>query len=145
MSKLKPKEVYGFKCLKCFSNIYVEYFTFRQSNGSMPSNDSVTLKRSDLCKCGNCGLILDLDGIVHLYCDDINTLILCRVDTSNPSDAELLQSPKGFYYQDYKEISSTPHLFTDTKAKIKASSKKPKSRLEYCIKQKRKRTNNEKS
>jgi len=103
--------VNGFKCLKCFSNIYVEYYTFRQYNGRVPSADSDLIKRTDTCNCGNCGLILDLDGIVHLYCDDISTVLLCRVDTKTPSDAEILQSSKGFYYQDYYSISSTPHSF----------------------------------
>lgn len=109
--------VNGFKCLKCFSNVFVEYYTFRQYNGRVPSADSDSIKRTDTCRCGNCGLILDLDGLVHLYCDDISTVLLCRIDTENPSDAEILQSSKGFYYQDYS-ISSTPHNFEPLKGTI---------------------------
>ena len=46
--------------------IFVEYYTFRQDNGRIPSSDSDELKRTDKCRCGNCALILDLDGIVHV-------------------------------------------------------------------------------
>lgn len=136
---MSPKEVYGFKCMKCFSNVYVEYYTFRQYNGRIPTADSDKLKRSDVCKCGNCGLIMDLDGIVHLYCDDISTLMLCRVETSNPTDAEILQNHKGFYYQDYYEISSTLPKFELTKGKLKELSKVPNTRLQKSLKKKRKR------
>lgn len=138
---MKPKEVYGFKCMKCFTNIYVEYYTFRQNNGSLPSNDSEVLRRSDECKCGNSGLILDLDGIVHLYCDDISTLMLCRVDTSEPSDAEILQGYKGFYYQDYSKIANSNYVFSDTKAKIKELSKPSTTLLQRTMKRKRKNYN----
>lgn len=110
--------VNGFKCLKCFTNIFVEYYTFRQYNGRVPTADSDSIKRTDMCNCGNCGLILDLDGLVHLYCDDISTVLLCRVDTENPSDAEILQSSKGFYYQDYYSISSTSHNFEALKEPV---------------------------
>lgn len=118
--------VNGFKCLKCFSTIFVEYYTFRQDNGRIPSHDSGELKSSDVCKCSNCALLLDRDGIVHLYCDDINTVLLCRVQTDNPSDSEILQSPKGFYYQDYSPIARTGYIFTDTKSKTKKLEKKQK-------------------
>ena len=141
--------VNGFKCTKCFSNVFVEYYTFRQDNGRIPSSDSDELKRADKCRCGNCALILDLDGIVHVYCDDISTLLLCRVDTAEPSDAEILQSSSAWYYQDYRSISSTELVFTKTKQQIKSEEKKAKkkglSTLQKSYRLSNNRNKNEKS
>lgn len=140
--------VNGFKCLKCLSTVFVEYYTFRQDNGRVPSNDSGLLKRTDKCKCSNCAIILDLDGIIHLYCDDISTLVVCRVDTNNPSDSEILQSSLSWFYQDYYPISSTKPLFTDTKKKAlidKQASKPQLSKLQKSFKVKDKKDKHEKS
>lgn len=123
--------VHGFKCLCCLSTVFVEYYTFRNNNGRIPSPDSDVLKRSDMCKCSNIGLILDLDGLVHVYCDDLSTVLLCRLDSNNPSDLEILQSHKNFYYQPYSGISSTPYEFIDNK---KTSIKKAKMSKDNYVK-----------
>lgn len=137
--------VNGFKCLKCLSTVFVEYYTFRNNNGSIPSPDSDVLKRSDMCKCSNCGVILDLDGLVHLYCDDLSTIMLCRLDSSNPSDYEILTNHKGFYYQEYRGISSTPYLFEDNRKKKEHLEKMSKKNfVKRCFKKKLK-DKNEKS
>ena len=127
--------VNGFKCLKCFSNIYVEYYTFRQYNGRVPSADCGSLKRYDKCSCGNCGVILDLDGLVHLYCDDITTILLCRIDTEAPSDIEILGTSGLFYYQDYSEIAHGSYQFIDTKQKLKL---KKRNVIKHAFKRKEK-------
>lgn len=132
--------VQGFKCLKCFSTVFVEYYTFRNNNGRIPPPDSDLLKRSDLCKCGNCGVILDLDGLVHLYCDDLSTIMLCRLDSSNPSDYEILSSHKGWYYQEYRGISSTPYDFVNQKRKTLRDEKYSKAnQVKRCFKKKLKK------
>lgn len=108
----------GFKCLKCFSDIYVRYKHIGEYNGRIKPSDSPDIKRSDLCQCGNCGLILDLDGIIHLYCDDISTIVQCEIDFDTndidcitPLDCNVQGDFTSFLFYDYKPIKDSTYTF----------------------------------
>ena len=139
-SSIKRFNLKGFKCLKCFSNVYVEYYTSSQCNGSV-SNDSDDLKRTDVCKCGNIALILDLDGIVHMYCDDIKSVLLCQIDTVVPDEAKVLLSSASWYYQDYSLSHKPLEFIPNAKKRKHIEHYNPKNKFKNAFK----RRDNEKS
>lgn len=110
---LKNRTVQGFKCLSCFSTIYVDHFYPWQQQGDIPSPDSGERKSTDKCTCGATALILDCDGIIHLYTDDIKRVLLVDIilQDSKIRTNIVKATSNDFMFQDIQPILSTPWFF----------------------------------
>lgn len=109
----KDRKEKGFKCLKCLQNVYVDYYTQLYANKYTMSRDSDIRKSQDKCTCGNLALLLDIDGFLHVYCDDITTIVLCEFDLSQGEiqRTQILGTSNSFVFQDYYSLQQQPWSF----------------------------------
>ena len=131
---IETRRVQGFKCLECFDNIYVDYVNYTSWNDTV-SRDSVK-RTNDECNCGNCALILDTDGIQHLYCDDIKTVMHVELDIEDHvvQGFDIKGLAKGFYFYNIRPLMDTGWSFKDNVNQLKSS----KVRQAFMKKNKRK-------
>lgn len=125
---------HGFKCLWCFYDCWVDYKGLINSKGTKPE-DSV--KRTDVCRCGRLGLILDSCGIIRVYSDDLSKTLYCTIDTETKL-CTVKSTNKGFVYQDINTLMNTSWSFVEKltpvpfakESKVKKAFRKAKKRKE---------------
>lgn len=84
-TKLPVFETIGVQCNKCFSDLYILWDCFKYSARvplnyrgykvkPLRSRATSAEDCSEICKCGNVGIVKDEDNDLHVYVDDIRTV-----------------------------------------------------------------------
>lgn len=108
----KPKQ--GFKCLLCGSTAYVDYMF--SSDIAFDNSLANVVRTTDECSCGKLALLLDQDGIIHLYCDDLEQVASVEVQPESTID-KIQGFIQSFVLIDYSKIFNSGLSFTDAPPK----------------------------